>query len=78
MLPMLEVVGAQDGERIRRIVRGSDKPIALVGLKNCRVAVAGEDLGMDVLGEQRPPRERGRGMLYRIGKDVRQARSEIV
>src|SRR5689334_21003113 len=68
----------EDGESIGRVVGGRDEPPAVVRFENGRVAVADENLRVDVLREQWSPREAGGRMLDRVGKDVGNPRAEVL
>src|SRR5262245_38620907 len=68
----------EDRKRIGRIVRRRDKPVILAILQDRRIAVADEDLRMDVFGEQRVPAYLGVGALDFIAEDVRHARAEVM
>ena len=77
-LPALQVGRKQDRESVGGIVGGRDQPPALLGLENRRIAVADQDLGMDVLGQQWAPRKRRRRPLARAAVNVRHERAEVL
>jgi hypothetical protein len=78
MVPVKEVVRAQDRERVRSVVGGGDEDVALVRPDHGRVAVTGEDPGRDVVGEQRPPLDVRLGKLRRLGEGVGDPGAPIV
>jgi hypothetical protein len=45
----------EDREGVGRVVRGGNEVPALLCLQHRRVAIAGEDAGMQILGDQRLP-----------------------
>jgi hypothetical protein len=68
----------EHGKGVGCIVRRADEPIIVAVLEHGRVAVADEDLRMDILGQQGAPSKASRRMLDRIREDVRNTCSEIV
>lgn len=68
----------EDREGVGRVIGRRDQPVILVILEHRRIAVAGEDIGMDIVGQQRPPTHVRRRMIELLGKDVRHARAEVV
>ena len=65
------------GKRVGRVVRRRDQPIAVVVLEHRRVAVADEDLRVEVLGEQRTPADRRLRMPGALREDMRKRGPEI-
>jgi len=61
-----------------RSVRGREEVIAVVGLQHRRVAIAGEDLRRDIVGQQRLPRRGCLGEVGAVDEEVRKAGSEVV
>jgi hypothetical protein len=74
---MLKVFRVQDWEGVRRIIGGRDQPPAVIAFEDRGIAIADEDLRMDVLRQQRAPGEGCRRVLRGLREDVRNARSEI-
>ena len=67
----------EDREGVGRVVRGRDQPPAVAGFQDGRVAVADQDLRVDVLGQQRPPVDRRLGIFGALTENMRQARAEV-
>src|SRR5437588_1157850 len=74
---MDEVVRVEDRKSVGRVVRCRQKIIAAVRLQYRRVAIAGEDFGRDIVGQERLPLRWSLRQFAAVDEEMRQARAEV-